>query len=157
MDGSLDSELESLLAAIGFELVSLERGGGRRRPILRLRVDRPDGKPGHSVVTVDDCAAVSRAVTRHLEERGKGEEDWVLEVSSPGIDRPLTKPRDYRRFAGERVRLRGYGPLPGGSLVGLESGDAGDEVIVEVEGERVIVPLSGISRATLVVDPADES
>jgi ribosome maturation factor RimP len=164
METSLEEELEAFLPRIGFELVALERGGGRRRPLLRLRMDRPEGRPGHSTITVDDCAAVSRAVTKVLEERGKGEEEWILEVSSPGVDRPLTKARDYRRFAGETVRLRGYGPIRGtsrqvvGVLVGVESGIGGDEtVIVEVEGERVSVPLSGISRATLTFEPADES
>lgn len=158
-DTSLEDELESLLEGIGFELVSLERAGGRRRPLLRLRVDRPEGRPGHSRVTADDCAAVSRAVTRRLEERGRGEEQWILEVSSPGVDRPLTKPRDYTRFAGEKVRLRGYGPLRGSSrqvtgvLIGLEEADGGEEmVVVDVDGERVGVPLSGISRATLEID-----
>ena len=163
MDAGLEKELERLLEGIGFELVSAERAGGRRRPLLRLRVDRPGGRPGHSSVTLDDCAEVSRAVTRHLEERGQGEEEWVLEVSSPGIDRPLTKPADYRRFAGERVRLRGYGPLSGGSrqvsglLVGLEDGEGEETVVVEVDGDRVLVPLAGISRAALVYEPADES
>ena len=164
MDPSLEKELEALLDRIGFELVALERGGGRRRPILRLRVDRRGGRPGHSAVTVDDCALVSRAVTRRLEERGQGEDQWILEVSSPGVERPLTKTGDYRRFAGERVRLRGYGPLSGASrqvvgiLIGLESAvEEDDTVVLEVDGERVEVPLSGISRATLVFEHPAES
>ena len=163
MDASLSRELEEFLSGIGFELVALERGGGRRRPLLRLRVDRPEGRPGHSSVTLDDCAAVSRAVTRFLEERGEGEDEWILEVSSPGIDRPLTKATDYGRFAGQRVRLRGYGPLVGrsrqvvGVLVGFEADADGDgDVIVDVDGERVSVQLSAISRATLVSDQVDE-
>jgi ribosome maturation factor RimP len=158
MARSLEPELEELLSRIGFELVSMERGGGRRRPLLRLRVDRPDSRPGHSAVTVDDCAAVSREVRRFLEERGSGEEDWALEVSSPGVERPLTRARDYRRFAGERVRVRGFGQLAGGSrqlvgeLRGIE-GETGDEVVVlDVEGERVTVPLADIAKATLVYE-----
>jgi ribosome maturation factor RimP len=158
MARSLDRELEDFLSGIGFELVSMEQGGGRRRPLLRLRVDRTDSPPGHSTVTVDDCAAASRAVSRFLEERASGEQDWVLEVSSPGVQRPLTKPRDYLRFAGENVRLRGFRPLTGGSrqvvgrLVGLE-GEAGSEMVVlELAGERVAVALSDIAKASLVYE-----
>ena len=163
MVSSLERDLEELLSGFGFELVSMEKGGGRRRPLLRLRVDRPDGRPGHSSVTADDCAAVSKAVRPFLEERGSGEEEWILEVSSPGVERPLTKPRDYRRFAGEKIRLRGFSPLAGGSrqlvgrLVGLE-GVAGEEMVVlEVTGERVDIPLTDIAKATLVYESAGES
>lgn len=158
MARSLEAELEDLLSGIGFELVSMERGGGRRRPLLRLRVDRPDSRPGHSPVSVDDCAAVSREVRRFLEERAGGEEDWVLEVSSPGVERPLTRARDYARFAGEKVRLRGFGQLVGGSrqvvgeLMGIE-GVAGKEVVVlDVDGEQVTVALADIAKATLVYE-----
>jgi ribosome maturation factor RimP len=163
MTRSLEAELDDVLAGIGFELVSLERGGGRRRPLLRLRVDRPGGRPGHSTVTVDDCAAVSREVRRFLEERSSGEEEWVLEVSSPGVERPLTRPGDYVRFAGESVRLRGFGPLAGGSrqvvgrLVGLEGEPGAETVVVDVDGERITAALSGIAKATLVYEFASQS
>lgn len=158
MAGSLERDLDEFVSGIGFELVSMERGGGRRRPLLRLRVDRPDSRPGQSSVTVDDCAAVSRAVHSFLEERATGEDQWVLEVSSPGVERPLTKARDYARFAGETVRLRGHGPLVGGRrqvvgrLIGLE-GEAGREtVVLEIDGERTSVALSGIAKAMLVYE-----
>lgn len=163
MARSLERELDEFLSGLGFELVSMEQGGGRRRPLLRLRVDRPDSRPGHSTVTVDDCASVSRAVRPFLEERGSGEQDWVLEVSSPGIERPLTKARDYARFAGENVRLRGYGKLSGGSrqvvgrLVGLEGGAGAELVVLDVAGERVSVALSDIAKASLVYELAGES
>ncbi len=160
---SLERELEDFLSGIGFELVSAERGGGRRRPLLRLRVDRPDGPPGRSSITVDDCAAVSREVRRFLEARGTGEEEWVLEVSSPGVERPLTRPRDYSRFAGQNVRLRGFGPLVEGSrqvtgrIVGLE-GEAGEEtVVLDAAGEKVTVKLGDVAKATLVYDFTGES
>ena len=155
---NLERELEEFLSGIGFELVSMEQGGGRRRPLLRLRVDRADSRPGHSTITVDDCAAASRAVRGYLEERASGEQDWALEVSSPGVERPLTKARDYMRFVGEKVRLRGFSPLSAGSrqvvgrLVGLE-GEAGTEMVVlEVAGERVAVALSDIAKASLVYE-----
>ena len=159
MAKGLETELDELLSGIGFELVTLERGGGRRRPLLRLRVDRPDSPPDRSGVTVDDCALVSRAVQAFLEGRGQGEDEWILEVSSPGVERPLAKPRDFERFAGRKVRLRGYGPIAGNSrsvegvLVGGRSDERGrDMVIVQVGSERVEVPLSEVARATLVFE-----
>lgn len=150
----LETEIEALLERMGYELVALEKGGGRRRPLLRLRIDRPDGEPGRSSVTVSDCAAVSRVVEELLEESPAAPGDYILEVSSPGVERPLVRARDYVRFAGREVVLRGYGPLAGkarrltGVLLGL-SGD-GDRVAVEVEGERLEVPLSAVARAHLV-------
>jgi len=156
---NLERELEEFLSGIGFELVSMEQGGGRRRPLLRLRVDRADSRPpGHSTITVDDCAAASRAVRRYLDERASGEQDWALEVSSPGVERPLTKARDYMRFVGEKVRLRGFSPLSAGSrqvvgrLVGLEGEAGGEMVVLEVAGERVAVALSDIAKASLVYE-----
>ncbi len=164
MEQSLEQGLDELLAGIGFELVTVERGGGRRRPLLRLRVDRPDSQPGRSSVTVDDCKAISRAVREYLEQRGSGEQDWGLEVSSPGVERPLTKPRDYARFAGEKVRIRGFGAITGGSrqvvglLVGLEAGQPGaEQVVLDVAGERLKVALSEVAKATLVFELGDES
>ncbi len=164
MEQSLEQGLDELLAGIGFELVTVERGGGRRRPLLRLRVDRPDSQPGRSSVTVDDCRAISRAVREYLEQRGSGEQDWGLEVSSPGVERPLTKPRDYARFAGEKVRIRGFGAITGGSrqvvglLVGLEAGQPGaEQVVLDVAGERLKVALSEVAKATLVFEFGDES
>jgi ribosome maturation factor RimP len=158
MAGSLERELDAFVSGIGFELVSMERGGGRRRPLLRIRVDRPDSRPGHSSISVDDCAAVTREVSRFLEERAAGEDEWILEVSSPGLERPLTKAGDYVRFAGETVRLRGFGRLVGesrqivGLLIGIE-GKVGCEVVVlEVGGEKTTVALSDIARATLVYE-----
>lgn len=159
---NLEHELDELLAGIGFELVTLERGGGRRRRLLRLRIDRPEGRPGHSTVTAADCAEVSRAVRGYLEERSGAEEDWVLEVSSPGVERPLAKPRDFRRFRGETVRIRTHAPLESGTrqvtgvLIGLrEEGVNEPEVELEIGGERVRIALAAIAKANLAYEFAD--
>jgi ribosome maturation factor RimP len=163
MARSLERELEDFLSGIGFELVAMERGGGRRRPLLRLRVDRPDGRPGHSTITVDDCAAVSKAVRQFLVDRESGEEEWVLEVSSPGVERPLTRAAHYVRFAGQKVRVRGFGPVAGGSrqvvgrLIGLEGEPGNETVVLDVEGERLAIALSEIAKTTLVYEFTGES
>lgn len=147
--------IERAIGDLGFEVVTLDRGGGRRRPILRIRIDRPDSRPGRSAVTVEDCASVAKALRDVLEkEKGTGD-DWVLEVSSPGVERPLTKPRDFERFRGLRARVRGYGPLAGrskeleGTLLGLVQDDPGTFVL-GVGDERVEIALDALASARLV-------
>jgi len=160
MSDGLESAIERVLEELGYDLVVLERGGGRRRPLLRLRVDRPGDLPGRSSLTADDCAKVSRAVLELLEGRKDAEADFVLEVSSPGIERPLVRVADYQRFAGEQVRVRGYVPIVGGRkqvdavLLGLEAAD--ETVLLDVDGERVAVPVSAIARANLRYSPSDD-
>lgn len=147
--------IERVVADLGFELVTLERGGGRRRALVRLRVDRPEGEAGRSSVTVDDCAAVSRAVRAALEAEDGEEAEYILEVSSPGVERPLTRRRDFERFAGQVVRIRGYAPLAErgrqleGVLLGM-SNEEGDAVALEVGGETIQVPIGAIAKARLV-------
>jgi ribosome maturation factor RimP len=153
----LAAEIEEFLSGLGFELVTLDRGGGRRVSHMRLKIDRPWGEPGRSEVTVDDCTRVARELRGWMEGREDVPEALELEVSSPGVERPLVRARDYRRFAGQQARVKGYGPLAGGrkELEGRLLGLAGPEeemVALEVEGERVEVPLSGIASAHLVYD-----
>ena len=159
----IERGIEAVVARLGFELVALDRGGGRRRPLLRLRVDRPGGIPGRSQLTVDDCAAISRAVLDWLDESGQAGESYILEVSSPGVERPLVRQSDYERFAGFAVRLRGFGPLAGGRrqvegiLRGVsEQGDEGPVVVLEAEDGELRVPLSGIAKANLVYRPESD-
>lgn len=148
---TLKEVIESVVEGLGFELVTVERGGGKKRPLLRLRIDRPDSDPGRSSVTVDDCAAVSRAVHERL---GEAAPRYIVEVSSPGVNRPLAKPSDYDRFAGQPVTVRGYAPLREGRrvlegrLVGRT--EDGLRAILEVEGARTEIPLAAIAKANLV-------
>jgi len=157
---SLERELEARLEAIGFELVELERAGSRTRPVLRLRIDVAEGDRG---VTLDDCARVSRALEPYLDAREDLPERYVLEVSSPGVERPLVRARDFERFAGEEVALTGYGPLAGrgrrltGKLLGLVT-DGEERIRLRLEdGEEIEVPRAEVARANLVFrwgDPA---
>lgn len=162
MPSQLIRDLDEFLGGLGFELVTLDRGGGRGRPVLRLKIDRPYGEPGESPVTVGDCGRVSRELRVFLEGRDDVPGDFVLEVSSPGVERPLVRPRDYRRFQGREVRLKGYGSLAGrakeleGVLVAFREPEDGDPVVglrlARDEGETVQVPLSSIARANLIYD-----
>ncbi len=161
--GTLEREIERVIGSLGFELVSLERGGGRRRPLLRLRVDREDGVPGHSGLTVEDCAAVSRAVEERLDATGEAGDSYILEVSSPGVERPLVRHRDFERCVGLDVRLRGFAPLHEGrkqlegTLLRTENDDECGRVIVLLTEEREVrVPLKDVAKAQLVYRPEDD-
>jgi ribosome maturation factor RimP len=152
----LERVLEDRVAELGFEFVELERTGSRARPILRVRIDRPDSTPGHGV-TLDDCAAVSRALEQVLDRDESVAERYVLEVSSPGIERPLVRPRDYTRFAGQevavksRISIEGVGKRLEGRLVGLsgEGPDARITLLLE-DGSTVHIPHADVVRAHLV-------
>ena len=159
----IERGIEAVVTRLGFELVAVDRGGGRRRPLLRLRVDRPGGIPGRSELNVDDCAVISREVRDWLDETGAAGESYILEVSSPGVERPLVRQGDYERFAGLAVRLRGFGPLAGserqveGILRGVvEEGDDGPVVVLEAEDGELRVPLAGIAKANLVYRPESD-
>ena len=151
--GDLAEVIAASAEELGFELVTVERGGGKRRPLLRIRIDRPDSEPGRSSITVDDCAAVSRAVNEALEKHPKAPDDFIVEVSSPGVDRPLVRPRDFDRFAGHRVSLRGTEGLHRGQrrIEGVLLGrtEDGRMVKMEVAGERLDIPLTAIAKARL--------
>ena len=144
LDG-LREMLEPGIRTLGFELVALEYSPEGGRNVLRVYIDHPNG------ITVDHCATVSRQVSAVLDVEDPIPEHYVLEVSSPGLDRPLVKREDFERYAGETVKLRLHEALDGrknfkGLLVGLD----GDSVIVEVDQEQYRVPLTRIERARLV-------
>ncbi len=135
----LTARLEPVLAGLGYELVMLERAG---RGLLRLFIDKPGG------VTIDDCVTVSNHLTHLFTVENIDYER--LEVSSPGLDRPLVKPQDYTRFAGEPVTLKLRVPMDNrrrlvGQLVGLEE----DMVKLIVDGKEISVDLRNIDVARL--------
>ncbi len=139
------------VAGLGFELVDLQRTGTRDRPILKLRVDRPDSSPGHGVTT-EDCAAVSRSLERFLETSGMVGPRYVLEVSSPGVERPLRWPEHWRRFVGEQARVRSAG-LEGRPTVTIVAVPDDAHVTVRLpDGNERTLALDGIREATLAID-----
>lgn len=152
-------ELDARISELGFEFVDVEWAGSARRPIVRLRVDRPDSVPGKTGVTVDDCAKVSRGLEPWLDEHPAMPEKYVLEVSSPGVERPLVKDADFSRFAGEQVAVKGRkGELLAdratrleGELLGLH--EDGEEVRVRLRlnnGDEVELLRGDIAGAHLV-------
>jgi ribosome maturation factor RimP len=139
------------VTGLGFELVDLRRTGTLQRPILQVRVDRPDSRPGQGV-TADDCAAISRSLERFLESRAMVGPRYVLEVSSPGLERPLRWPEQWRRFIGREARVRADA-LEGRSRVEILGLPDEEHVLVRREdGSEVTLAFETIRDATLVAD-----
>ena len=155
----IESELEGRVEDLGYEVVEVRWGGRGERPLLKLRIDRQDSGPG-SGVTVDECATVSRALEPWLDAHAGLSQKYVLEVSSPGVDRPLVRQRDFDRFRGERVAVTGHQVLLGrstrleGELLGLrDEGSEEESVVLRLAGdEEVGVPRSDIRRVNLVFE-----
>jgi len=136
--------VETTLAGMGFELVDARASGGGRQ--LAIFIDRPGG------ITVDHCAEVSRHLSRVFAVEGIDYDR--LEVSSPGLDRPLRKPADFTRFAGNRVDVRMRTPDASGRkrFTGLLRGAQEGVATLEVEGREVALNVDDIDRARLVPD-----
>ena len=139
--------VEPILESQGFELVDLEYQRESRGWVLRIYLDREGG------ITLDDCTGVSHEVGAVLEVKDIIPNAYILEVSSPGLTRPLKKPEDFNRFRNQLVKIKLYQPLNGrrnfkGTLLGLE----GETVRVEVEGQVFDIPLPSIAKANLEID-----
>jgi ribosome maturation factor RimP len=152
----IERELEGRVRALGFQLVDVRWGGSTRRPSLRVRIDLTDSRPGEGV-TVADCAGVSRSLEPWLDGREDLPERYVLEVSSPGVDRPLVRDGDYERFRGERVAVKGHDILAGrarrleGELLGLDGSERESVVRLRLpDGNEVRIPRADIAGANLV-------
>jgi ribosome maturation factor RimP len=150
-DALLLSPIRDHITGLGFELVDLRRTGTLQRPVLQVRVDRPDSRPGQGV-TAGDCAAISRSLERFLESRAMVGPRYVLEVSSPGFERPLRWPEHWRRFIGRQARVR-VEAWPGRSRVEILSVPDDEHVVLRREdGSEVTLAFDRIREATLVVD-----
>jgi ribosome maturation factor RimP len=148
-------DFEERLSRLGYDLVQIEWAGNAHRPVIRLRVEREAlDRP----VSLDDCTTVSRGIEGWLDEDARVPDQYVLEVSSPGLERPLTRDRDFRRFRGQRIAVQGTGALRGrasrleGRLLGLVEGGNGDaSILLQLsDGDEVEVPRSRVAGARLV-------
>jgi ribosome maturation factor RimP len=136
--------LEPVIERMGYELVGIEFRGNPKNSLLRIYIDKPEG------VTVDDCGRVSYQVSGVLDVEDPISGRYMLEVSSPGLDRPIFKASDYQRFAGEQIKLRLVAPLEGRrKFAGVLRGLRDQHVLVEEEGVEIAVPLSQIDKANL--------
>jgi len=152
MNGKLGELLASTLPPMGYELVDWEMSRGR---MVRVFIDKLAGSTEGSTdgISVDDCARVSNHLTRLFAVEDIDYER--LEVSSPGLDRPLTKIADYTRFSGEEAQVHLHELTDGvrkvkGILRGIVQGTSGDSVLVQTETGVRTIPFALIDRGRLV-------
>ena len=140
--------IEPVVNAAGVELDDLEMGKMQGKMLLRVYIDKAGG------VTIDDCEIVSREVEAVLDVEDPIPYSYVLEVSSPGLDRPLKSPKDFRRFSGEKVRVVTRDPIDRQTFfVGeLESATDDNIVLLLPREKKVTIPYENISKARLEVE-----
>lgn len=139
--------LDSAAEAAGYEIVRLRIMGGAARRTLQIMAERPDGE-----MNVDDCATLSRAVSEVLDAADPISGEYSLEVSSPGVDRPLTRLKDFNLYQGFEARIELDRLAEGrkrfkGMLAGIED----DNILIDLEGEAetCVVPFAWIAEAKL--------
>lgn len=151
LETRIAATIRASLETMGFELVRVLILG-RERPTVQIMADRADG----SLITVEDCTEISHAVSAMLDVDDPIPGAWNLEVSSAGIDRPLTRLKDWVRFAGHQARVEMLAPVDGrrrftGIIVGAEN----DTATVRLDdGTDVVLPLSDLRRAKLLLTDA---
>jgi ribosome maturation factor RimP len=146
---SLELLISEVLGEQACELVELRRGGSRGRPVLEIRIERVD----RSKVTLEDCTRVSRALEARLDALDGMPGQYVLEVSSPGADRPLRTEQEWRRFVGRHATVT-CAVLPGGrqevEILAVEGeGGAAQALVRDAKGAEFRCPLSAVTQARL--------
>ncbi len=166
------AKLNELVAGLGYEIVHLEVQNHREK-ILRLFIDWMDNMDSEKTIGIEDCAKVSRTLDEPLEGLAEMEAvfkgaAYELEVSSPGVDRPLRREQDYQRFSGRKVRLNTFRPLSGdelgdaayagqnpkqknfmGELLGLDPETGSVLLKSSIGGSKIRIPLSLVAKANL--------
>lgn len=152
---AVEAALQPVCAAHGVELVQVLHQREPDGAVLRVLIERPDAESqpdGVGGVTLDDCTTVSRALSSLIDEQPElVPGSFRLEVSSPGVERPLVRPSDYQRFAGREIRIKLLAPLNNrrkfeGTLLGLDE----QRVKLDAGDEQIMIPLGDISKANLV-------
>jgi ribosome maturation factor RimP len=140
--------IEPVISSLDIELVDIEMSMMRGQALLRVFIDREEG------ITIDDCERVSREIEAVLDVEDPVPCSYVLEVSSPGLDRPLKAPKDFKRFAGDNVRVVTQEPIGKQTFFIGKIAEAGDEGVVLVlpKNKEVTIPYKNIARARLEVE-----
>ena len=151
MSEALQHIVVAELEGLDLELFEFRSGGSKNRPVLDVRIERKDGQP----ITVADCARASRAIEAKLDEGNAVGTRYVLEVSSPGIERPLRHAADWRRFVGHdavvTAESEGAGLSAREVRIAAVEGDPGNEIVVveDAKGDTHRVPLAAVKKARL--------
>lgn len=144
MSQRLQQLLEPVVNDLGYELWHLESTGAAKSGVLRLYIDSPAG------IALEDCETVSREVSAVLDVEDAGGSNYELEVSSPGLDRPLANKAHFRHFIGERARVNMFAPVAGqrkfrGVILAVE----GDTVDLGCDDQTYSLPIADMAKARL--------
>ena len=139
--------LQPLVEELGYELVGIEHSSNPKHAVVRLYIDKPGG------VDIDDCSRVSHEVAALLDVEDPVKGHYDLEVSSPGLDRPLFTPAQYQQFSGARVQINLFAPEQGrrkftGTIIACDDG----QVKIDSDGTEIALELGNIAKARLVPD-----
>ena len=148
---SLEQKMAELVAPtvemLGFELWGLEYIPAGKQSTLRIYIDRPD----EASVTVDDCGKVSHQISALLDVEDPIQSAYMLEISSPGMDRPLFKPAQFSAYQGQTVQVRASGEILGRKrFKGVMTEVSDDGIVVEVDNEAYDIPFEMIEKANVV-------
>lgn len=136
---------EPVVNGMGYDLIEIEHFPNPKHGVLRLYIDKEEG------ITIDDCSDVSRQISALIDVEDPVRGQFNLEVSSPGMDRPLRRVKDFQRFTGSKVKLKTMMPLDGqrnfsGRL--LEADE--DSLTIETDTEEITLPMSALEKARIV-------
>ncbi|MEE4219110.1 MAG: ribosome maturation factor RimP [Xanthomonadales bacterium] len=143
----LTNLLQPLIEDLGYEFVGIEQSSNPKNPVVVIYIDRPEG------IAIEDCATVSREVAALMDVEDPISGHYTLEVSSPGLDRPLFTAGQYAACTGERVKMTVYAPVDGrrkfkGPILAV----AGETVTIDQDGSEVVLELGNVVKARLVPD-----
>ncbi len=146
---AISDQIEQLITVpteyLGYELVGVEYIKNGQHTVLRIYIDSEQG------ISIEDCERVSHQVSGILEVEDPISSTYSLEVSSPGYDRPLFKPKDFERFTGREAKLAMKLPIQGRrNFKGLLHGFSNGEILIEVDGEIYALPFTKLAKARLV-------
>ena len=146
---SLHAVVRNVVEQLGYGCWGIEYNAGRRRALLRVFIEHPEG------ITHDDCSSVSHRLSGVLDVEASIRLPYTLEISSPGIERPLLEVDHYRRYVGRRARVNCCAPIGGRKkFVGRIAAVRGRTLTLETEDGCVGIPVDGIKRANLVFETA---
>jgi ribosome maturation factor RimP len=154
--GAITERIDEIAAAAakqnGVEFVRSEMVGSRRNSVVRIFIDKPAG------VTIDDCSAVSRSIEEAMDAEDLMPSSYVLEVSSPGLERALVDIGDFERYAGKKAKLKTVEPIEGQANFSgrITSVEASDIVFDDKKHGTVRIPFEKVAKANLKIDLAEE-
>ena len=145
--GTVRSIVEPIIAGLGYMLWDVEYVKEGADMILRITIDSPEG------IGIEDCEKVSRAIDPAIDEADPIEDSYRLEVSSPGVERILTRPEHFEACLGEKVEVRLYAPLDGRKqLTGILKAADGDKITVEEDGGETEIPRDAVAKVSTVFE-----